>query len=678
MKLPFSFQFLVWSSIYTLAAAFRVPIADTDSLREVCSGMYGGKGAEIEVTFNPTSTGQVALVIYEWEDAKYLGIQPEESETRTYICTTSAIRSSLCSSSQLGSFITSGPPNSTNIFTTPLRFSTTASSPIVSENNAVPFEGDFSETDSTGSHTASNTPRDAQYQDTDGKHQRKSAAGFEDHRSLRQLMGRQADINSFKSVVENVVARAGILKKGNSSQSDSDGISGGVSVPTYSIPITYPVTQTGYYCVGIVPVTLVNSRRWDNKDAEPLKRRAATHAEYSGLVLFKNTFKGELPASEYPKINFYLILTIIYFLGGCGWTYLCCQHLKELLPMQYYISGALLFLIIENISQFAYYWYINRYGGGTPSIVFLLVISILNAGRNSLSLFLVLIISMGLSVVRQSLGSVVTKVRILTALHFIFGVIIHTCDTVDSIQNASLMTVAFLIFPLSLTLTSFLMWIILSLNSTILHLEASKQHYKLQMFKKLWRILVAGVIGVACVFVVSGMSLSRRGEEDYAPNSWKYRWIILDGSLTTIYLCIFAALSWLWRPTRDNVRFSMSQELAQDEHEADAEDYDLESLENGRGLGYSSFTHQPLSQHEDEDKDHERSHKRRNLVNASKGHDEESEHDVVFAMGEDSDDDNDQHGATSVSHVEERQRKSEDTESISGRGKKSKKGGERS
>ena len=34
--------------------------------------------------------------------------------------------------------------------------------------------------------------------------------------------------------------------------------------------------------------------------------------------------------------------------------------------------------------------------------------------------------------------------------------------------------------------------------------------------------------------------------------------------------------------TRDNVRFAMSQELAQDEDEADAEDYEIDSLERGQ------------------------------------------------------------------------------------------------
>jgi hypothetical protein len=51
----------------------------------------------------------------------------------------------------------------------------------------------------------------------------------------------------------------------------------------------------------------------------------------------------------------------------------------------------------------------------------LLVVAILNAGRNSISFFLLLIVSMGLSVVTPSLGSVMNRVRLLTAFHFVFG-----------------------------------------------------------------------------------------------------------------------------------------------------------------------------------------------------------------------------------------------------------------
>jgi len=89
--------------------------------------------------------------------------------------------------------------------------------------------------------------------------------------------------------------------------------------------------------------------------------------------------------------------------------------------MQYYISGTIAFLIIEMTAQFAYYRYINKHGGGTSSLIFLFVIAILSAARNSLSFFLLLVVCMGLSVVTQDLGGVMGRVRALTAGHFVFG-----------------------------------------------------------------------------------------------------------------------------------------------------------------------------------------------------------------------------------------------------------------
>jgi hypothetical protein len=88
--------------------------------------------------------------------------------------------------------------------------------------------------------------------------------------------------------------------------------------------------------------------------------------------------------------------------------------------MQYYISGTIVFLLLEMLSNFAYYRYINKHGGGPTSLAFLFVIAILNAARNSLSFFLLLIVCMGLSVVTESLGGM-GRIRVLTGFHFVFG-----------------------------------------------------------------------------------------------------------------------------------------------------------------------------------------------------------------------------------------------------------------
>lgn len=125
-------------------------------------------------------------------------------------------------------------------------------------------------------------------------------------------------------------------------------------------------------------------------------------------------------------------------------------------------------------------------------------------------------------------------------------------------------------------------------------------------------------------------------DSDYAPRNWRYRWILLDGSLSTIYLVVFGAIAWIWRPTRTNRQLLMSSELAQDEGEADAEDYEIEALERG-------VSHQPLPQdegryHGDADGDEREG---LNGGGYKMGGDEEGEGgkgETVFAMGSDSED----------------------------------------
>ena len=159
---------------------------------------------------------------------------------------------------------------------------------------------------------------------------------------------------------------------------------------------------------------------------------------------------------------------------------------------------------------------------------------------------------MGLSVVTPTLGSIMRRIKFLTIAHFFFGVI-YSIGTVEiSLETASLLLILSLIAGLSFTLTSFLMWTVISLNGTIMHLEKRKQKHKLQMFKRLYRILMyvvltlrlsfsassrltfhlsplrfalnrAAVLAIAAFFVISTISLSDRQSEDYAPNNWKIR-----------------------------------------------------------------------------------------------------------------------------------------------------------
>jgi len=77
--------------------------------------------------------------------------------------------------------------------------------------------------------------------------------------------------------------------------------------------------------------------------------------------------------------------------------------------------------------------------------------------------------------------------------------------------------------------------------------------------------------------VVSTLTFTGRLAEDYAAKSWRVRWWLLDGWLSLLYFFAFGGIAYLWRPSANNSRLLMSDELAQDEE--DAEDYDLDAIE---------------------------------------------------------------------------------------------------
>lgn len=76
---------LLAASLGTLA--FEAPIRDTDYTRQLCSGMYSSGSTYINVTFDQGSQGQLAMVIYEWGDYKYLGKVTSEEEEWLPVCT---------------------------------------------------------------------------------------------------------------------------------------------------------------------------------------------------------------------------------------------------------------------------------------------------------------------------------------------------------------------------------------------------------------------------------------------------------------------------------------------------------------------------------------------------------------------------------------------------------------
>jgi len=308
-----------------------------------------------------------------------------------------------------------------------------------------------------------------------------------------------------------------------------------------SQPINYPVLRTGYFCIGTLG---------DGPD-------------YTAVVEFRNAY-GELPAAQIAKLPFYGGLTLVYAVICIFWGFLYVQNRQDILPVQNYITAILVFLVVEMLLTWGYYDYQNVHGVNLGTRVFMIIVSIMSAARNSFSFFLLLIVCMGYGVVKPSLGRTMIYVRWLAIAHFVFGVVYVIASLTIHPEDAGPL-VLLVILPLSATLTAFYIWTLNSLTKTMKDLVQRKQHVKAGMYRKLWWCILASIMIIFGFFFFNSFAFVGVGNEDFAPSHWQTRWFILDGWLNLVYLADVGFIAYLWRPTVNNRRFAMSDEIAQDD-----------------------------------------------------------------------------------------------------------------
>ncbi|OJJ50986.1 hypothetical protein ASPZODRAFT_55881 [Penicilliopsis zonata CBS 506.65] len=308
------------------------------------------------------------------------------------------------------------------------------------------------------------------------------------------------------------------------------------------VAVNYPIKKTGFYCVSTY---------------------AYSGYDYKAVVEFRNSY-GELPAAQIAKLPFYGALTIVYAVVGIFWAWLYVQNRHDILPVQNYITAILVFLILEQLMTWGFYDYQNRHGLNMVAKALMVIVAVLNAGRNSFSFFLLLIVCMGYGVVKPSLGRTMIWVRFLAIGHFIFGVIYAVASLAITPDSAGPL-VLLIVLPLAGTLTAFYVWTLNSLNATMKDLIDRKQKIKAMMYKKLWWCILGSIIVIFGFFFLNSVAFAGHSEANFVPEHWRSRWFVLDGWLNIVYFFDIGFVSYLWRPTANNRRFAMSDEIAQDD-----------------------------------------------------------------------------------------------------------------
>lgn len=107
-----------------------------------------------------------------------------------------------------------------------------------------------------------------------------------------------------------------------------------------------------------------------------------------------------------------------------------------------------------------------------------------------------------------------------------------------------------------------------------------KQTVKALMYRKLWWSILLSIFVIFGFFFFNSFTFASASDPDFVPFHWQTRWFILDGWLNIVYLADVVFIAYLWRPTANNRRFAMSDELAQDDEGFEIADFGADEEED--------------------------------------------------------------------------------------------------
>ncbi|KAJ1721683.1 hypothetical protein LPJ53_003810 [Coemansia erecta] len=312
-----------------------------------------------------------------------------------------------------------------------------------------------------------------------------------------------------------------------------------------TLKLRYLVNTTGFYCVD-----------------------AASTGDFTARAEWTNSY-GLLPASEYPKMYVYLLLMIAYAGIAIAWAFMSWRVWSEILPVQNQLLGLTCLLAVDMGMNFGFWKHYNT--TGTPSMVYSIFTLIIDAGRNSLSFFMLLVVALGWGVVRPSLGKTMIRCILLAIVHFSAGCLYSAGILFRDPHDQEPLGLIYVI-PLSLSMTMFYTWTLSAIINTTHVLIERQQSYKLSMYNKLWRLLVVCLLLLLVFFIFDVLHTVFYERLSVAARSWKWRWFWTDGWLNFEYFVAIAIILYWWRPTSQNYRYSL-EEIASDEVDAMAREH---------------------------------------------------------------------------------------------------------
>lgn len=296
-----------------------------------------------------------------------------------------------------------------------------------------------------------------------------------------------------------------------------------------------------------------------------------------GSIEVKNSY-GYLPGNEYHKMPFYGWLLLVYIFLTLVWLALSLRWWKEMFNIQNCITAVLFFGLIESA---LWYIFFNNWNSVGVRHQVLFISSILaSVIKNIFSYMLVLVASLGWGVTRPYLDRhVILKIQ---ALCFLYIVLDFVREAVLSFRHSHSLSLAFVLLcllPVSLLNGGIFYWVFTALSTLMETLKDRRQFEKLELFNRLWKVLIFA-LGVATVtLLIQIFNLSRS-----ITSRWKYQWLFADGVSHILFLVVLAAMMYLWAPNKYSQRYAYSQQVDSVEHDREGVAHDSDVWADDGGL----------------------------------------------------------------------------------------------
>ncbi|KAG2691144.1 hypothetical protein I3843_09G217900 [Carya illinoinensis] len=187
-----------------------------------------------------------------------------------------------------------------------------------------------------------------------------------------------------------------------------------------------------------------------------------------GRTVWRNP-DGYLPGKMAPLMTFYGFMSLAYLALGLIWFLRFVQLWKDITQLHYHITAVIALGMCEMAVW--YFEYANFNSTGSRPMAITLWAVTFSSVKKTVSRLLLLVVSMGYSVVKPTLGGITSKALILGIIYFIATEALELVEHLGNINDFSGNTKLFLVLPVAFLDSCFILWIFSSLARTLEKLQ---------------------------------------------------------------------------------------------------------------------------------------------------------------------------------------------------------------